>query len=176
MNTNWYGRGITVGIVVGLIISVFVLKAMNKNNKMKTEYDEMQEKVRGKAYKYAFWTMAAFETLMVIIEVLEIKVPFSGFTLHVIPIIIAACVHAVYSVMNGAYIGLNTNVKTTFVAMVVIGAINILIAILAFANGFMIEDGMFGDQFLNLLVGLMFVIIGVATFIAKKKNAEAEEE
>ena len=45
---NGRNIGMAIGIFIGIIISLFVIKAFNKDGKMKTKYDEMQELVRGR--------------------------------------------------------------------------------------------------------------------------------
>ena len=51
---NGKGAGFAVGITVGVILVMVLLKMSNTDKKIKTEYDERQERIRGKAYKYAF--------------------------------------------------------------------------------------------------------------------------
>ena len=33
--------GVTIGIIVGLIIAIFIIRYVNRNKKLTTEYDEM---------------------------------------------------------------------------------------------------------------------------------------
>ena len=50
--------GIAVGLFAGIVISIVIIRMINKDGKFKTKYDEMQKIARGKAYKYAFlWNM-----------------------------------------------------------------------------------------------------------------------
>ena len=65
---NARSAGLAIGLFVGLIICVVIFKYWNKDGKIKTQYDEMQELVRGRAYKYAFWTLVAFEAIMCILS------------------------------------------------------------------------------------------------------------
>ena len=61
---NAQGFGFIVGLIVGLILVVILFKYANTDKKVKTEYDERQEKVRGKAYMYAFYTALIVEALL----------------------------------------------------------------------------------------------------------------
>ena len=53
--------GFVIGIVIGLIACVVLFKISNTNHKSKTEYDERQQVIRGKAYRYAFYVLAVYE-------------------------------------------------------------------------------------------------------------------
>ncbi len=46
--------GMAMGLMVGLVIAVILLKVANKDHKLKTQYDERQELVKGKAINIAF--------------------------------------------------------------------------------------------------------------------------
>ncbi len=46
--------GYAIGIVVGIVVTLFLIRIWNKDGRMKTRYDEMQEKIRGKSYMYGF--------------------------------------------------------------------------------------------------------------------------
>ena len=52
--------GVTIGIIVGLILTIFVIRYVNRNKKLTTEYDEMQKQIRGEGYKYAFYAALRF--------------------------------------------------------------------------------------------------------------------
>ena len=38
--------GVTIGIIVGLIVAIFIIRYVNRNRKLTTEYDEMQKLIR----------------------------------------------------------------------------------------------------------------------------------
>ena len=61
--------GVAVGLMVGLMIAVIIFKVANTNHKAKTEYDERQKEIRGKAYMYAFYTVVALECVMMIVDI-----------------------------------------------------------------------------------------------------------
>ena len=60
--------GLAVGIVVGLILVVVIMRAVNFNHKMKTEYDEMQRSIRDRGYKYGFYTILIVEALFCVVS------------------------------------------------------------------------------------------------------------
>ena len=60
---NGKGAGFVIGLIVGIILVMVLIKMANKDRRIKTEYDERQEKIRGKAYKYAFYTMIYYQVI-----------------------------------------------------------------------------------------------------------------
>ena len=159
--------GLAIGITVGIIISVILLKFMNKDGRMRTKYDEMQEKARGKAYMYSFWTLAACETLVSLFADLEVN-PFGNpFTANLTCVIIAALVHASYSIWNNAYMG---------VCMILIGLVNLMCAIYGITSGYMIMDGVLQPSFTNLMCAVIFIAIAVELFIKNTRDAGREED
>ncbi|MBQ7678956.1 MAG: hypothetical protein IJT34_03805, partial [Butyrivibrio sp.] len=80
--SKFYGAGLAVGILVGIIIVVFVMKFWNNDGKMKTRYDEMQEKARGTAYMYAFWAVVICEAVLMVLDVIELELPMDRTVMH----------------------------------------------------------------------------------------------
>ncbi len=172
-----YGIGTVVGVFAGVIIVLILMKIWNKDNKFLTRYDEMQQKARGKAYKYAFWTITTIEAIYIILTSLEIAIPFDDVTTHIIPILAGVLVQASYSIWNNAYIGLNTNMKRFSIIAIIIAIINLLAGIGAIRTGTMIVDGKFSFAVTNLICGFLFVTIGVECLIKyfiDKNNTEED--
>lgn len=179
MMGTWYASCITIGIIVGLLISIVIIKFSNKDGKAKTEYDEMQERERGKAYKYGFWTMCGVGAFWGCLSLFIPELPFDTFSLFVMTIIAGAGVQAVYCVMKDAYIGLNTNRLKTGIVMLIIGLFNIFNVLMFIIGGKFFVDGKFNASFTNLACGLMILAVGIACLIKNaidKKEDRADEE
>ncbi len=168
--------GLAVGIVVGLIICVVLFKFWNKDGKVRSKYDEMQEKARGKAYMYSFWTLAGCVTLVSFINGIGIRLFSDYFTANISCILIAALVHASYSVWNDAYMGLNTNYKRYTICMIAVGLINFASGVIGIATGAIIKDGVLQGSFSNLLCAIVFVAIAVELYLKNVRDAKKEED
>ena len=168
--------GLSMGIIVGLILCVVIFKFWNKDGKVRTKYDEKQELTRGRAYKYAFWTLAAFECLMCMITGFGVSLHADMFTLHLSGIMIAAFVHATYSVWNDAYIGLNTNSRRFIICVILIALVNLLSAAMAIISGNIVKDGVLQPPFTNLLCALVFMAVGVELIIKNRIEKNDEED
>ena len=165
--------GVLTGIVVGLIIAFFIIRFVNRNKRMTTEYDEMQKQIRGEGYKYAFYAVMIFEAVMCVLT-LGIEIPAEPYVIHFLAIFAGVTVQACYCVWRGAYIGLNTNLKRYVILMAVVSAFNLFTAFMALRSGALFADGKFQAPAVNLLCGLMFAAIGAAALV--KKVTDREEE
>lgn len=159
--------GIAVGIMVGLVLCLILYRVMNKDGKIKTQYDEMQQIIRGKGYKYAFYAILICEALLIPLSVGDVRLPFDNACLHFLIIFIGVVIHITYCIFKDAYVGLNTNMKRFMIIMIVAAVINFLSAFAAFKEGSMILDGQFQTPFINLLCGFLFVILAIELLIKK---------
>ena len=157
-----------------IVVVIFCVMRMMNKEKFTTKYDEMQELVRGKAYKYAFWTVCILEAIAGFIGASGVTLPFENTTLHFVIMMVGVTVHTTYSIWHNAYIGLNTNVKRYTVVCVLIAILNFVNAILSIRSGSMFEDGKFGFGFINLFIGVLFVFVAAEIFIRNRIDAKEE--
>ena len=167
--------GLAIGITVGLIICIFVFRYMNKDKKMVTKYDEMQDIVRGRAYKYSFWVLLILIAILACLDLGGIDLPMERLVLYFMLIFISVLVQTGYCIWNDAYIGINTNVKRFVIVAVVISAINLLSACMAIKTGNMVVDGKLSTPFINFLCAVLFLIVGIEIVVKNaidKRSAE----
>lgn len=166
--------GVTIGIIVGLIIAIFIIRAVNRDRKMTTEYDEMQKLIRGNGYKYAFYAVLIFEAVMCVLT-MGMMLPAEPYVIHFTAIFVGVTVQASYCIWKGAYIGQNTDLKKYVILMAVISVFNLLSAFMAWRSGDLIVDGKLQGPTVNLLCGLMFAVIGAVGLARKMADREDEE-
>ena len=179
MNTNTARAvGVAIGILVGLIIAVLLIRFANKNKKYKTEYDERQIKVRGDAYRYAFYTVVVIEVILFLLKLAEVSLPVHDSILHIGCVLVGCIVLCMYSIWKDAYWGINNNRKRYGIVMVLCGVLNLIPVIGAFAEGSMVQDGIVTGPVINLLVCVMLLLIGfelLLKHILEKRSEQAEE-
>ncbi len=168
--------GVGIGIIAGLIISFFVLKAINKDGKVKTEYDEMQKLIRGKAYMYAFWAVIACEGLLCFLTSGSFSLPLDGYTLHFMVILVGVLVQVSYCIWNDAYIGLNNSMGRFAAVSIIISLVNFAFAGFSIAEGTMVKDGVLQSTSINLLVAVLFIVIGLEILIKKIADNGQKED
>lgn len=165
--------GLIFGIIIGTLLSVLLLMYVNKNRSLRTEYDEMQKKARGEAYMYGFFTVLVLEVLLGLAETFG-PLPMEPMVSRFLVIMTGVGVQAVYSIWHDAYIGLNTQMNKYLVMMAVIAAVNLLVAVFAWANHAMVVNGILQAPFANFMCFVLFAVLAVVGLV--KKNMEEREE
>ena len=174
MEGNIYkSAGVAIGILVGLVIAFALIIIANKNRKIKSEYDERQLRIRGDAYRYAFYTVVVYEVIMFIIGIGGFSLPVDEYILHFAGIILGIMVLSGICIWKDAYWGLNNNRKRYGIILVVAGLLN------AFPVAAMLM-GKSDDSFpwVNLLVCVMLLVVGVellAKHLLEKRAERAED-
>ena len=83
--------GLAVGVLVGLVIAVLLLRYMNRDHKVRAEYDEMQKNIRNRGYMYGFYTILVFEALLCLIPS-SVRLPAERIVVHFLPIFLGVTV------------------------------------------------------------------------------------
>ena len=165
-----------VGITVALFLVVALFKFMNRDKKLKTEYDERQKGVRGKAYMFGFFGMLFGNCIMLLISTDNMEfIHILGMNTFFIPILIGIIMQFSYSVFNDGYIGLNNNLVRFIICMSLISVFNFAAGIVPWVKDGFIQNGTIYTTFPSLLVGIMFVILCIELAIKKlmdKKRGE----
>ena len=160
MNGNIYkSAGITIGIFIGLILAVALILIANNNRKFKTEYDERQLRVRGDAYRYAFYSVIICEVILLILAIGEFTLPIPEYVLHFGGILIGCLVLSGYCIWKDAYWGLNNNRKRYGIILVVAGLLN------ALPSDF---------PYVNLLTCIMLLVVGIELLLKHFLDQRAE--
>ncbi len=156
-----------IGVIAGLVIAALLIRYMNRDKQWKTQYDEMQQQIRGKAYCFAFYTVIILEAVLIFVSLFGLRLPMTGAVMHFTIIVIGVLVLACYCIWHDAYVGLNTNMKRYAIIVIFAGLINLLSGIAAIASGRMILNGQLQTPFINLLCAIMLCVIGIVMLIKK---------
>ena len=176
---NAKGIGFITGLIVGLILVVILFKYANTDKKIKTEYDERQEKVRGKAYMYAFYTALIVEALLSAASLCGIEIPVKDYVLHFMGILAGCLTLGSYCVWHDVYWGMNNDRRRYGLIFVIAIFFNILAIVGPAMSGFLFEeDGKIGMPILNMAVIVMLSVFGIEYLIknAIDKKTDKEEE
>lgn len=171
MSGNIYkSAGVAVGIVIGLIVAIALILIANNNRKFKTEYDERQLKVRGDAYRYAFYTVMIWEVILFVLAIGEFTLPLPDYVLHFAGLMVGIMVLSGYCIWRDAYWGLNNNRKRYGIILVVAGLLNAIPLFGVLNNS---EDEPF--PYVNLLVCVMLLVVGVELLLKHLLDKRAED-
>ena len=170
MNGNIFkSAGIAVGILIGLILAFALILISNNNRKVRTEYDERQLRVRGDAYRYAFYSVIICEVILLILGFGEITLPVPEYVLHFGGILIGCLVLCTYCIWKDAYWGLNNNRRRYGIILVVAGLLNAIPLYGALSHHTTLDF-----PYVNLLTCVMLLVVGVELLLKHFLDLRAE--
>lgn len=144
-----YLLGIIAGVLVGLLVAAVILKVTKKNGRIKSEYDERQELIRGKGIAWGFLTLVICNILYAGTAELKLELPVVPSVAVVIMIFASAAVMVVYFIWHDVYFGLNS-----------------------VANGRAVKDGQLTLDSINLFCVGLFAIVFLALLVKRLAGEE----
>lgn len=168
--------GILIGMIIGLLICGVVFITANNNRKIKTEYDERQNEVRGKGFKYGFYTAVILLGVVAVLDMMEVELPMENAVTSMTVICISVMVNAIYNIINEGYWGLNNNKKRYGIYMALIALLNAVVAYICYKHGILFVNGKLAMNGVNLICSIMFVILFVTILIKDITTKDDEGE
>lgn len=168
--------GIIIGAIIGLLVAIIVLASSKTDDSVKSQFDERQEAVRGRGFKYGFFTMILCDIIITMLKLLEVSLLQELEVAMVLSIMIGVMVFASYCIWNDGYFALNENRKQLMIFLVIIGVINLLLGVVNVVEKVAIIDGRLTFRSINLFCGLLFVVIFMVMFLKKIKDGKGEQE
>lgn len=174
-----YMLGFMVGVGIVLVVSVVVvfilMKVTKKDGTIKCKYDERQDLIRGRGFKYAFFTLLIYNMIVPMLKIFDVELLADSAALFMIGAIAGMLVYVIYAIWNEAYFSLNENPKAIMIAFAFIGLINLALGIVRMFDGTFLTEGKLTFNSINFLLGIGFVIIFM-TLAAKQIRNKREEE
>lgn len=169
----YYALEVLVGVLVGLLLGVVFMKAINRDGKIKTEYDERQKEARGKGYMYGFWAIIIANALLFTFSN-SFDMTVLGSTVYFMPILVGVIVQVTYCIFKDAYVGLNNNMTRFVIIMSIVTVFNLFVGVKAYLDGELIKQGTVSSAFVNVLCGGIFLILTIELGIKKILDSRAE--
>lgn len=157
-----YKIGFAIGMIVAVLLGAGVvcgiLIVTTKNYSLKREYDERQELVRGKGFKYGFFTMLITNFILSYLN-LYLSKPIMDMSFAMIlsmSLGVLVCVH--YCIWKEGYFSLNEKPKT-FIALMSVCAVVQYICFAGYLKTGIIINGAITFRGVNLLLGIMVTFL-----------------
>ena len=177
MKSPEYAMGLACGIIAALVIFIIVWKFNKKN--MKGQFDERQEFVRGRGYKYATFTMLVLMVIDLLLEGMGIfeKIVITRELAILFIIVTGILVYALYCIMNDSYFGVGNDTRTYRAVMWAVIVCNLMSGISGLRDGAFTADGKlsFGPV-ASLIFVVMFAAVMIALYVRKQSSAAEESE
>ena len=153
-----YNLGMLVGVLAGALVGVGIIALLFKLKVMDLTFDERQERARGQAYKYGFWTLMGCLLLygfsdMVLGRWCDV---ITGVMLCVA---VAMVVFASVCIVKDAYLSLKEKPRTVMTLLAVVSVLNLAIGVMNWKNGRVVKDGVLTSGAVNGICGLVTLVI-----------------
>ena len=168
-----YNFGLLAGVLVGALVGVGIVALLFKLKVMDLTFDERQERARGQAYKYGFWT------LMTCLLLYGFSDMVLGRWCDVITgvMLCAAAALIVFGsvcIVKDAYLSLKEKPRTIMTLLIVVALLNLAIGAMNWKNGRVFRDGILTYSAANGICGAMVLVI-LVVYIANYLLAKREE-
>lgn len=171
--------GVITGMIIGIVVCLVAFRLMNKDKKLRTNYDERQKAIRGEGYKVGFYTTGVSLLILMILESAEIVLPIENMVVYFACFAMGATALCCYSIWKGAYFGINNKRKQWMAFISIAAVINIIVSVNGVVDGDMIVDGKLSFLAINATSAVMFlaalVSLGLRSLIDSKGD-DADEE
>ena len=168
--------GVFVGLAAGLLAGLAFIKFLFKKKVLDMHFDERQERARGKAFQYGFFTLLIAAYAYGISDVLLGRWcdVLTGVTLC---IALALCVFAVTCILKDAYLSLREKPRTVMTMFALLSTINLGFGGMYALSGDLVEDGVLTFRAVNPIIGaaiLVILIVYIVNYLLRPRDEEAE--
>lgn len=168
--------GVFVGLTAGLLAGLAFVMFLFKKKVLDTHFDERQERARGKAFQYGFFTLLIAAYAYGISDVLLGRWcdVLTGVTLC---IALALCVFAVTCILKDAYLSLREKPRTVMTMFALLSTINLGFGGMYALSGDLVEDGVLTFRAVNPIIGaaiLVILIVYIVNYLLRPRDEEAE--
>ena len=171
-----YRTGVFVGLMAGLLAGIAFIMFLFKKKVLDMHFDERQERARGKAFQYGFFTLLIAAYAYGISDVLLGRWcdVLTGVTLC---IALALCVFAVTCILKDAYLSLREKPRTVMTMFALLSTINLGFGGMYALSGDLVEDGVLTFRAVNPIIGaaiLVILIVYIVNYLLRPRDEEAE--
>ena len=168
-----YNFGMLAGVLVGALVGIGIIALLFKLKVMDLTFDERQERARGQAYKYGFWTLMSCLLLygfsdMVLGRWCDV---ITGVMLCIAA---ALMVFASVCIVKDAYLSLKEKPRRIMTLLTVITAMNLFIGGMNLKCGQVVKDGILTYGAVNGICGvttLTILVVYVVNYLLAKREA-----
>lgn len=159
-----YQSGLVFGLFVGVAVGIALVAVLFRKKVLDTTFDERQERVRGAAYKYAFFTLMIAAWLYSITDLILGRWcdVLAGISICVGASVV---VFAVMCIVKDAYLSLKERPRIIMTFFALLTFLNLGIGGLHLASGDLVEDGVLTFRAVNPILGVVTLIILVVYLV-----------
>ena len=168
-----YRIGLLLGFAVGIAAGVVMLLVLFKKKVLDMHFDERQERARGVAFQYGFFTLLACGLALGFLDILHHWCDLmAGAALSAC---IGVTVFAVTAIWKDAYLGLYERPVKIMALFGILCVFNLGLGLRGVAAGNIVENGILTFRVTNLMVGGMMLAVMAAYGIRCLLRRETED-
>lgn len=167
--------GIGCGLVFGGILTAIILKLTKNDGSVKCKYDERQTLVRGRGFKYGFFTLMVYDLIYGFLDMALERRYADNFTALFMGVCLGVLVYVSYCIWNEGYFSMNENPRRVLAAFAIIAVINFSVSAYPLTHDELLTDGMLTYHCTNLVCGLLFVVIFLELLVKWLMGRKEEE-
>ena len=167
--------GIGLGMLTGLLVGLLVVVLLFRMRVLDCTFDERQERARGKAFKYGFFTLLISIFLYGCSE-LVLGRWCDALAGGSICVGLGMTVFAVVCIWKDAYLSLRERPGRVVPMMLMIGLGNLAISVTRILDGGLLENGILTFRAANLILGVMVLVILAAYLVSALVRGRGEGE
>lgn len=169
-----HSLGYIFGLLAGVLVGVGIVALLFKLKVMDLTFDERQERARGQAYKYGFWTLMT--CLLYGFSDMVLGRWCDAIAGAMLCIAAALMVFASVCIVKDAYLSLKEKPRAVLTTLTIVAALNLAIGVMNWKNGRVVEDGILTSGGVNGICGFMALVILVVYLVnyllAKREDGE----
>ena len=162
-----------LGSRCGVAVSVGIVALLFKKKVLDMTFDERQERARGKAFQYGFFTLAVCVMVYGVLDSTGLRWcdTLVGCT---ICMCIGLTVFAITCIVNDAYLSLKEQPKKVMILFAVLTVFNLAIGAVYLTEGGLMKDGILTFRAVNPIIGIMTLVI-LAVYLVNYLQSQREE-
>ncbi len=168
---NYYALGIIVGIVAAVIIALVMWKKTPRS-----DFDERQLALRGKAFQHAFFAVLIFSAVYTLLVMIIGHPLMEDGVSTLLAALFGVMVFAVECVMRDAFFTVSKTPKYYILLIVAVILSNGITGIDKLRDGSMVRDGLLTFSCFNFAGAVLFLVVLVAIllklFVLKDKETD----
>ena len=167
--------GIAVGLTTGLVFGLVVVVLLFRKKVLDCTFDERQERARGVAFRYGFFTLMVCVFLYGASE-LALGRWCDAMAGGSLCIAVSITVFAVTCILKDAYLSLKERPRRIITLFLCLSLFNLGLGAVQALRGGLLEDGVLSFRVVNLVCGVMTLVI-LAVYLVNfllERREEAE--
>lgn len=173
---DFYHAGVFFGLTVGLLAGLAFVMLLFKKKVLDMHFDERQERARGKAFQYGFFTLLIAAYAYGVSDMLLGRWcdVLTGVTLCVA---LAICVFAITCILKDAYLSLREKPRTIMTFFALLSLVNLGFGVMYHLSPGLVENGVLTFRAVNPIIGsatLVILIVYIVNHLLRPRDEEAE--